>query len=442
MVGVVPSLDFAPSSESSKFLPTLEEPNSPTTSQPRRDRMKHRAMTPDFNEFDAFALDTMEDDSTPRGGSPVMSHSTPASYSRMMHDGVNWDEDVNADNIHPAYTNTVLPAYSEVQGPQYRNMSAAWRQGSRDARQRERTSKSQRRVSTYDNGRGRHYGDHNLSDSDQSDHSQEGHHRVHFEEVSIAIHHQHDVDVEGELGAAHTHTGVSKSEVLHINAETGELSPVYSGGQLSHSEGNQGQLGAGSHSEGRAQDKSSGHTSPQPRGARPIPQIQSRPADNPLYASSPPNSNLMPGVDSPAPSRSAPSRSPKPIPRPKPVVNPTSSNHPSRSVRPQSAKQSQRGGQPPTSGRPLQDQDTNSPPKGAKPTVPPHPPPEKIQMKMTGNVAESGSHSQAKLTASRSAGSLGKERHKKTSIGDLQAPPPGTRQPPQPLPKPTRTIYH
>lgn len=439
MVGVVPSVDFTPSFEPTKFLPDLEEYESPLSTPRQKSRTKQQEKTPDFSEFDAFALDTMEDDSTPRGGSPVHSHSTPVSYSRMMHDGINWGNDANADDIHPGYADTPVHSYSKVTGPQYKNMGAFWMQGSPEMPRRPRKGafKGQTSVSPDSDEGGCHHGDRNLSHSYPRDHSQRGSRHFQFEDDSRATHQHPTVDLH-----AHTHSEESSAGSFHVNAETGELSPIYSSEQIPGSKDTHNcPLQPGT----APPDTSSRHTSPQPPGAKPIPQIPARPADNPLYASSPPNSTLTTGQHPPPPSGSAPPRSPKPLVRPKPVVNPASL-HSSSPGNSQSATVSQRGGQPATQRRPMQDRDTPSPPKVTKPTITPPP-------RASGSAGTNGGHSQAKLIANRSAGSQGNEEHKTPSFGEQQkllhgktvsrpAPPPGVRHPPQPLPKPTRTIYH
>ena len=439
MVGVVPSVDFTPSSESTKFLPDLEEYESPLSTPQQKSRMKQREKTPDYSdEFDAFALDTMEEDSTPRGGSPVHSHSTPVSYSRMVHDGISSGNDVNADDIHPGYTSMLVSSYSKVKGPQYKNLGAFWMQGSPELPRRLRKGafKDQTSVSPSSDEGGCHHGDRNLSHSYPCDHSQRGSRHFYFDEDSTATHQHPTTDLH-----AHTLSEVSGSGSFHVNAETGELSPIQSTEQIPGSKATQDCPLQASTS---PSDTSSRHTSPQPPGAKPIPQTHARPADNPLYASSPPNSTLMTGEHPPPASGSAPPRSPKPLVRPKPVVNPASL-HPSSPGK-KSATVSQRGGQPATSRRPMQDRDTPSPPKVTKPTITPPP-------QASGSAGTSGGHSQAKLIANRSAGSQGNEERKAPSFGEQQkllhgktvsrpVPPPGDRHPPQPLPKPTRTIYH
>lgn len=462
IVGVVPSVDHIPSSESSQFLPPVDEHDSPHDSprhvQPHASTMKPRSNSPDFAEFDAFALDTMEEDSTPQGGSPVLPHNTPVSYSRMSHGGNGWD-DVSADDIHPGYMNMPLSSYSKVTVPQYRNLSALRSQGFPETQPHslEGVSEGQTSVSTYDDTDrlgGRH-SDCNLSDSDHGDLSQEGgHHGYNKEDSNTTQHQQPGVDVVQKLDSANTSAEASKSESFHVNAETGELSPIYADNQLSSSEAAQDhthQPGTGPSGVGHAHGTVLPDSS-QPHGARPIPKLHSPPADNPLYASSPPDITSMAGVLPSTLSGSAPPRSPKPLVRPKPVTKPASV-HPSSSAKEQSAKQTQRGGPSPTLTRPLQEGNTPTPPKLTKPTFLPHPPPEKAQMKVTGNVAASVSHFQAKLMANQATGCHGDENPKTPSFGNQQrllkgktmspqAPPTGTRHPPPPAPKPTRTIYH
>ena len=452
IVGVVPSVDRIPSSESSQLLPPVDEHESPRHVQPHASTMKPRANSPDFAEFDAFALDTMEGDSTPQRGSPVLPHVSPVSYSRMTHGGSGWD-DASADDIHPGYMNMPLSSYSKVTLPQYRNLSAVRSQGFPETlpHSLEGISEGQTsvRYDDSDRGGGRH-SDCNLSDSDDGNLSQEGSHRgFNKEDSNTTQHQQPGVDVVQKLDSANVSTEASSLESFHVNAETGELSPVYAGNQLPSSEAAQDHAHQPStgpsvgHAHGTVPpDSSTGDDSSQPRGARPIPQVHSRPADNPLYASSPPNNTSMAGVLPSTLSGSAPPTSPKPLVRPKPVVKPASL-HPSSSAKTQSAKQTQQRGQSPTLTRHLQEGNTPTPPKLTKPTLLPHPPPEKSQMKVTGSVAASVSHFQAKFMANQATGCHGDEQrlHKGKTMSP-QAPPTGTRHPPPPAPKPTRIIQH
>ena len=509
IVGVVPSVEPFPSSESSELFPPKNGDDVPGFPHKEPGLTNQRASTVDFSEFDAYALDTMEgcppqrdtvegctpqrdsvesytpqrdtvegctpqrdivESYTPQRDSPMPSHGRPNSYSRTLHRDQRW-EDLDAEDAEGSsalYINVPRSSYSKVCAPQYRNLSAVWVQDSPAERLEPVQSGSQHQSGNHgDSSQG---GD-RLGDQGLGENAQEGNHDGdRSQEVSSSIQQQPSADDRRELESASMSAETRESESFRVRDETGQLSPIHTGGFASTSEAARNPprdpITGLPRDVGPAHGAllpESGTSSDTPRTQRtPLtPPPRPQPAQNPIYVSSPPRDNMDSAAHSRKPARSAPAPPPKPPVGIKPSNN-TAYPHPSHNVSTRS-KQPQHGEQPSPlqssthreeaqHSRPFIVHVSPTPAKPVRPAPAPRPPPEKVKMKVTGTVQASGSHFQTKLLANRTTvGCHGDETRRTPGFGEHKLPednttlphaPHTSQTPPPPPPKPKRTIFH